>query len=209
MGTRRPTLSIALLAVLSAAEATAASHRVAVKAGEAQLPLSPGATSALTIKAQALAEAHCSIGDQSNSIVCHLVTRPDGGCTSKAHSLSSSPSAHPQWRVTGMDLAADSVVTSCGTWNVSLKLDTPGPQPTSPALPSLLQARLHLANPALGKVADDLLVLGAFDDDDPDDPTEPDCLPDWVADCPDLLKEYEALGCMLCDDTKRSHSPFQ
>ena len=81
---------------------------------------------------------------------------------------------------------------------------------------------LHLANPATRQTADYPLVLGiglagswhlapaeesptaapgtsnlrvlAGDDD------APDCLPTWVVDYPDLLKEYLEKGCELCTD---------
>jgi hypothetical protein len=192
---------MALLAVLAAAEATA-SDRAGSTSGQVQLTLSPSVAAALNVDARALAEAHCgSIGEQSRTGECHLVVRPDGITAQSAPSDKRSPRG--SWRVTGLELAADPVVTSCGVWDVSLRLDTTGPQSalSTSAGSFAVKARLHLANPATGEVADLPLLPRAFGDD----PYPDDCLPDWIVDYPDLLKKYQDMGCQVCgSDVKRS-----
>lgn len=128
------------------------------------------------------------------------MVRP-GGLTGQVSPPSDKRAPRRPWRVTGLDLAADPVVTSCGVWDVSLRLDATGPQPALSTRAGIftIKGRLHLANPVTGQVADVPLLAGALGDEP--DPTEPDCLPDWIIDYPDLLKEYEAMGCQLCDDT--------
>ena len=195
MGSHVPALAMALLAVLSTGAATAASHQDRVST-----------VAAFAVDVQALAETYCRpAGDQGKTGVCHLMTPPAGIEWPAAVQAATSKRAarRPQWRVTGIDLAADPVMTSCGVWNVALRLHPLDPQPASPALANGLMGRLHLVNPATGQTADFPLLPGAFADD-PDDPTEPDCLPDWVVKYPCLLKEYEDMGCELCSDTKRS-----
>jgi hypothetical protein len=85
------------------------------------------------------------------------------------------PQGSTFWHPTGLDLPGDPVVTSCGTWNLSLSLDGTYPQPVSPlvlqpaaedsthgVLATVLQvkAHLHLVNPSTGQAFDDSLRLG-------------------------------------------------
>ncbi|HEX4499212.1 MAG TPA: hypothetical protein VIE43_26280 [Thermoanaerobaculia bacterium] len=207
MNLHRLALSFALLAVLSASEAIA-SHQAAVPAGEAQLAFPPEVLSSFAIDLQTLAETYCGpLGKQTNLAKCQLVSRPSGIAVGvpMQRQPAQRPAPPPQWQVTGIDLTSSPVATSCGPWEVSLRLDAIDPQPASPTLSGIFRfkAHLHFFNPATGQVADDPLVPGASGDD----PTEPgDCLPDWIVGYPDLLKEYEAMGCELCDgsDSKRS-----
>jgi len=196
MGSHVPALSMALLAVLSTGEATAASRQ--------------DRASAFALDVQALAETYCRpAGDQGKTGVCHLVAPPAGiAWPAEIQPATSKRSARrPQWRVTGIDLAADPVMTSCGVWDVALRLHPLDPQPASPALASVLTGRLHLTNPATGQTADFPLLPGSFADDSDDPADPPDCLPDWIVDYPELLKEYQDMGCELCSDMKRL-SPF-
>ena len=175
---------LALLAVLSSAATAASPTASSLMAGEVQLTFSSDRVSAFPIDVQALAEALCGPAGKGTANVasCRLtvpltqtplsvlriaILPPDS-------SLDDS-SLPVQWQVTGMDLAVDSVVSSCGVWEISLSLDGTGPQPLSSMIlmPELddpghglfagileMKALLHLANSATEHAFDYPLTFG-------------------------------------------------
>jgi hypothetical protein len=189
MGIRRIRLCLALLAMLTAADATASTTGSNLSAGEVRLAFSPDKISALPIDVQALAEDSCGTTflKVGPLVQCRLKAEPAPSSEIKTEFQSGPPLCESeegfelmQWRVTSLSIAgAQPVETSCGAWDVSLRLDTgeleaTDPQPISPMAlkPDAddpgrgtfagvleMRARLHLANRTTGQAVDHSLGL--------------------------------------------------
>lgn len=183
MGTRTPALYLALLASLFAADAAASPTGSDPSVTDVQLAFSQSAASALPIDVQALAEVNCETSERPAPLgQCRLVF-PCSDCPPTKGIIINPGSDRVQreapeivqWQATVMNLVGEPVMTSCGSWEVSLSLDPDVPQPISSMIlkPGAgnperglfstvleMNLRLHLANEATGQVVDHPLGLG-------------------------------------------------
>jgi hypothetical protein len=178
MDTRKPVLWIALLAALLATAADAASGSASpatpttagITPGDVRLVFSLGAAG-LPLDAQAVAEGYCRPPELLSASIakCRLVVSQGG-----TMGTTIAPGA-ASWQTVAADLATEPVLTSCGTWDTSLRIDDTASQPVSPlhltpdpqapdhgtfAGSLEMNAVLHLANRTTGETFDHPLVLG-------------------------------------------------
>jgi len=221
-----------LLASLWTGEATPAAADPLLASDEVELATSSSPVSTIPIDIEGAAWLSCGSGEDPRG--------PKVRCSIITNSVLSLKIPYGDVGASVVDLhfvAAEAVVTSCGTWDVTLTLDPTVAQPESPmvfeeAPPGSdygmfggvleMDSLLHLANRDTGQTAEYRLRLGLGREDpwlapptesaaavDPSTSAEgqSDCVPLSILGSPDDLKIFLAEGCSICGKTIPAPAP--